>query len=43
MTAGVAVPLRDAPVSLPGTNSTIGTDRRYDWALLVNINYYFGR
>ena len=43
MAVGVSVPLLDNPTSLPFTTSTVGTDRRYDWALMVNMNYYFGR
>lgn len=42
MTAGAAVPLRDKPTDNFGT-ITFGSDRRYDWSLLVNVNYYFGR
>jgi hypothetical protein len=43
LTAGVAVPLRDTPSSQQLIGTTLSTDRRYDWALMVNMNYYFGR
>ncbi|MCO6042843.1 transporter [Aeoliella sp. ICT_H6.2] len=43
ISTGVAIPLRDNPTPYPATTSSIGTDRRYDWALMANLNYYFGR
>jgi hypothetical protein len=43
ITAGLAVPLRDNPTSFPGLSQTIGSDRRFDSALMLNVNYYFGR
>jgi hypothetical protein len=43
LTAGVAVPLRDTALSQPPLLAGLSTDRRYDWALMVNMNYYFGR
>ena len=41
LTTGLAVPLRENPATFGG--ATIGTDRRSNWTLLANLNWYFGR
>ena len=44
LTTAFAVPLRDNAATIGAvTPITIGTDRRYDWAFLLNLNYRFGR